>query len=55
MSRARNVTDPIERNVMIACSGLPMGVNCRPKHRGVHEHCVKVSSCFVKIQEGRRS
>src|ERR1700675_3379029 len=32
-----------------------MGVICRPKHLGMHEHCVKVGSCFVKIHERRRS
>src|SRR5450631_704828 len=32
-----------------------MGVISRPKHLGVHEHCVKVGSCLVKIHEGRRT
>src|SRR2546421_11702189 len=32
-----------------------MGIICRSKHVGVHELCVKVGSCFVKIQEGRRA
>jgi hypothetical protein len=32
-----------------------MGIICRSKHLGVHELCVKVGSCFVKIQEGRRA
>src|SRR6266478_1441574 len=32
-----------------------MGVICHSKHLAVHEHCVKVGSCLVKIQEGRRA
>src|SRR5579863_3082974 len=32
-----------------------MGIIGRPKHLGVHEHCVKVGSCFVKIHERRRA
>src|SRR2546423_1304891 len=32
-----------------------MGIICRSKHVGVHELRVKVGSCFVKMQEGRRA
>ena len=32
-----------------------MGIIGRPKHLGVHEHCVKVGSCFVKIHERCRA
>ena len=53
MSKARTVTDPIKRSMTLPLWRLPMGISCRSKHLGVHEHCVKVGCCFVKIQEGR--
>jgi len=55
MNRARNVTDPIERNMMIPLQWFADGVICRPKHLGVHEAWVKKGSCSLKIQEGRRA
>jgi hypothetical protein len=46
MSRARNVTDPIERHMMIPLPWFADGAICRPKHLGVHEAMVKKGSCF---------
>src|ERR1700739_30311 len=55
MSRARNATDPIERNMMIPLQCLADGVICRPMHPGVHEAWVKKGAVSLKIPEGWRA
>ena len=49
MSKARPVTDPIKRNMMIPSQVFAMGISCHSKRFGVHELCVKVGSCFPEV------
>ena len=49
MSKARPVTDPMRRNMMIPLLWLPLRTIYHTKRFGVREHCVKVGEVSRKI------